>query len=267
MKPLDHAVMAVKTNHPEILALFIPQIDLTAIPTGEACPLIELASALERWECVSLLVKSNKNNAADGAHYGAVLIHAVTSNNIQIARLLLNAGAPTHWEDKAGDSAMHLASRNSNVEMVELLLSYGAAVNKKNKKGETPFNLQKTLDKSLENGWLNYLERESQNGLLVLLIVGSQQKASKMSKLSDPILNLIFTFFTPPKFIPKNKNLITHGKDLLKRALPEWYNHGLFKNPRLIEPQPQLAQPTEPSANDKRKSPPVVSDYSLRKRR
>lgn len=267
MRSIDHAVAAIKFNRPDLLALFIPHLDLSEIPTGEFGTLIDLACYHNHWECASLMIKNLNKDTHQNVNCNAALVYSVAANNLQMTHSLLRAGAGTvgGFLDNH-NTVMHEAVTNNNAEMVELLLSYGVAINSKNKNEETPFDMVSLPlgqgNKCLEKGWLNYLERETQNYLLVLLIAASHQKTTNISKLSDPILNLIFTFLTPPRLVPNNKDLMAHGKDILKQTLPKWYRQSLFKSPHL----PSIAQTSE-IVKGKRKKESTKSSYNLRNKR
>ena len=62
---------------------------------------------------------------------------AVTCQNIQIVKVLLDAGANTNIKDKEGTTALMNASYYGYTEIVETLLSAGADVNAVDKDGYT----------------------------------------------------------------------------------------------------------------------------------
>ena len=66
---------------------------------------------------------------------------AATSNDIESARLLLDAGASVHTLDSAGFNPAHVAARWGNGEMLQLFLSRGADVKRKTKRGKNLIEL------------------------------------------------------------------------------------------------------------------------------
>jgi len=60
-----------------------------------------------------------------------------TSNDVESAKLLLDAGSSVHTLDSAGFSPAHVAARWGNAEILQLLLSRGADLKRKTKRGQT----------------------------------------------------------------------------------------------------------------------------------
>jgi len=65
------------------------------------------------------------------------LMHAATSSKVNIAKLLLGAGADVHMKNKDRSTALIIAAWHGQVNMVEALINAGADVNVKNKAGNT----------------------------------------------------------------------------------------------------------------------------------
>jgi ankyrin repeat protein len=69
---------------------------------------------------------------------GTTALHwAVRSDQPEMARLLLHAGADARWKDRYGITPLYLASVNGSAELIELLLGAGADVNGVAPNGET----------------------------------------------------------------------------------------------------------------------------------
>ncbi len=66
---------------------------------------------------------------------------AVAGQNLEIARLLLEHGAPVNVSQSEGFSPLHGAAQNGQVEMVELLIQFGAVVDARDVEGKTPLKL------------------------------------------------------------------------------------------------------------------------------
>jgi len=65
------------------------------------------------------------------------LIYAATSNQLEVMRYLIDAGANVNAESANGTTALMMASRGGHTEAVELLLARGAEVNHRNQSGAT----------------------------------------------------------------------------------------------------------------------------------
>jgi len=94
-----------------------------------------LNNDLEKVE--GMMIKGVNPNAGDGDGR-AVLIHAATSGNAPLAKLVLDAGAKTTLLDKAGNSALHYAAERGNVELLRMMLDAKAPPDVLNKQGATP---------------------------------------------------------------------------------------------------------------------------------
>jgi ankyrin repeat protein len=68
---------------------------------------------------------------------------AVAGQHVQIARMLLEAGAPVNAAQQDGFTPLHAAAQNGQLDMVRLLLEHGADVNVVAGKHGTPADLAK----------------------------------------------------------------------------------------------------------------------------
>lgn len=77
----------------------------------------------------------NKQDDANSREYSAPALHwAVRSHGIEIAEMLLEAGASVDAEESTtGQTALHRAIARHNVDLVDLLLKHGANILKKDK--------------------------------------------------------------------------------------------------------------------------------------
>mmetsp|Transcript_28982 Transcript_28982/g.70676 ORF Transcript_28982/g.70676 Transcript_28982/m.70676 type:complete len:190 (-) Transcript_28982:233-802(-) len=62
-----------------------------------------------------------------------------TGDYFEIAKLLIQSGAPIDKEDLKGQSCLFLASLGGHLDLVKMLLDHGADVNRETKEGYTPF--------------------------------------------------------------------------------------------------------------------------------
>ena len=89
---------------------------------------------------------------------GATLLHcSATGGHVDVAELLLNAGADVNAVKRNGATALHLAAAHGHKDMVRLLLSRGADIASRNAAGRTPIQVARRVKKSLAD---NIQERD-----------------------------------------------------------------------------------------------------------
>lgn len=128
---------------------------------GDSDGLTALMIAAERGhiEIVDLLLERK-------ADANAKLIYGITplmmaSDNVQVLRSLLNAGAVLDMTDKKGQTALFFAVRRTHIKKVEYLLKEGADPNHRDINGITPLILAEQLPKSKEKPQLLELLRRA----------------------------------------------------------------------------------------------------------
>lgn len=62
------------------------------------------------------------------------------SHSVELAKILIDAGADILKQDSSGDTALHLAVSSNNFEMVDLLLKHDADVNSIDRYNQTILN-------------------------------------------------------------------------------------------------------------------------------
>ena len=77
-------------------------------------------------EIVKLLLNAGADIDKQDNHGDTALIYAAIKNNIEIVKLLLNSGADIDKQNNNGDTALIYAAYRNNLEIVEILLDYGA---------------------------------------------------------------------------------------------------------------------------------------------
>ena len=92
------------------------------------------------WDCVSAICKAFNTSPGDIQYEGA-LHYAVISNNLKMARQLLQAGARFADKDINGNTALYNAVNARSNEMVGLLRYYGAEFHLENREKITPIGL------------------------------------------------------------------------------------------------------------------------------
>ncbi|GGE40703.1 ankyrin repeat protein [Pedobacter psychrotolerans] len=89
-----------------------------------------------------LVMKGADVNIASKNGFNVFPIHsAVASNNLQISKMLLDAGAYPNVCQKAGMAPLHTAAQLGNIELIILLLEHGAEVNLRMEGGKLPADL------------------------------------------------------------------------------------------------------------------------------
>src|SRR5262245_57719253 len=106
---------------------------------GDAVALSNAARS-GNWEAVrSLIAEGAKGEGVNGADRdGTRPLHwAVRADELEIADLLLKAGADATAQNRLGLTALNLAATNGNGTMIRKLLDHGANANQVEKSGET----------------------------------------------------------------------------------------------------------------------------------
>jgi len=136
-----------ESDHIEVItSLIAAGADLAALNADKTTP-IQLAKILKHWDCVVAIAKAKKTCKTDIAHYGSPLIIAVSNNDYDTAKVLLEAGASTTWYTSDDENrCLHWAVKNRNIKLIELLLKHNSDLTTKNKKGKTPIQLAAELE-------------------------------------------------------------------------------------------------------------------------
>ncbi len=86
-----------------------------------------------------LLLKGAEVNLPSTNSFQVYPLHsAVAANNLDITKILLEAGAEVNIRQQAGFTPLHAAAQHGNIEMLILLLEAGADVGARNDAGLTP---------------------------------------------------------------------------------------------------------------------------------
>ncbi len=72
------------------------------------------------------------------------LIYASASGEIEVVKLLLEAGADVNHQSKKGNTALMYASHNGHIEVVKLLLEAGAVADIQNNSGQTALSMARS---------------------------------------------------------------------------------------------------------------------------
>lgn len=114
-------------------------------------------------------------NEVDDNGRSALQIAAI-NGNLQIAAIVIKAGAKLDYKDPLGDTALFYAADRNQLEMAKLLIDLGARVDVENKRGMTPLmaaasrgnlDLVKTLlDKGADPRRTDFTGRDAANWAL-----------------------------------------------------------------------------------------------------
>ena len=101
------------------------QVDLKGITGRTALKAVIESSETKRTEVVKVLLEGGANaNLQDG--YQSYLSTAVSHNQVEIARLLLDHGADIHYQTERSEYALKVAVRHGYTKLIHLLLEHGA---------------------------------------------------------------------------------------------------------------------------------------------
>lgn len=119
-----------------VKALLAKNVDVNA-PQVDGTTALHWAAYKDDLEMASLLVQAGAN-AKTANRYGVTpLTLACTNGNAAMVELLLKAGADPNTTLPGGETALMTASRTGRVEAVKILLARGANVHAKESRGQT----------------------------------------------------------------------------------------------------------------------------------
>jgi len=107
------------------------------------------------------LIKALLKAGADpdtGSPYYTPLQMAIKKRDIELAQLLIDAGADIYYVNEYGSTLFHTAASINSNKNVDFLLSKGLDINAKNNDGETPLHI------AAENGYTSVIEQMINNG-------------------------------------------------------------------------------------------------------
>ena len=150
----DQLATAIKAGKlPQVKALLDAGLAPSVAGADKQSPPLVLAVATKNHEIARLLLARGASpDARHATYYNATaLMLAVNNRDLDMARLLIDAGARVNLTDKAGDSALNWATFSGDAAMAELLLSH--------KIDATLFGHGNALDVAMRRGHQQLVER------------------------------------------------------------------------------------------------------------
>mmetsp|Transcript_21228 Transcript_21228/g.55211 ORF Transcript_21228/g.55211 Transcript_21228/m.55211 type:complete len:1203 (-) Transcript_21228:303-3911(-) len=146
--PIHHIIrsmfIAVEERNPVVLqdmlegtkGRYVNEVD----ESGQT--LLLIATAGNDKDMVEVLLNSQADpNVASAVDGSTPLMNAAIDNNVEIARMLIKAGADVEAVENRGLTSLHFASAAGSTDVIELLLDNGARLEKRTKGGEEQFRL------------------------------------------------------------------------------------------------------------------------------
>ena len=96
-----------------------------------------MAAANDPSKVRQLVVGGHDANELDENGRTALLIAAL-NGNLQIAAIVIKAGAHLDAKDRLGNTPLHYAAERNQIEMAQLLIDVGAIIDVQNRNGMTP---------------------------------------------------------------------------------------------------------------------------------
>ncbi|HKP58291.1 MAG TPA: ankyrin repeat domain-containing protein [Polyangiales bacterium] len=99
-------------------------------------------------------VNAPSRNAMRVCPLHSAAAHSDQTKAVELARILLEAGADPNAQQQGGFVALHEAALNGNIPLIELLLEYGAEPSIRDEKGATPADLARSKGQADALRWL-----------------------------------------------------------------------------------------------------------------
>ena len=102
-----------------------------------------IAAHFGKEDIVRILLRNRANpNSSSQNDYQVFPLHSALSNNQNnIAKMLIEAGAEVNVLQSSRISPLHLAAQEGNIDLIIVLLEHGANIAQKNELGQTPSDL------------------------------------------------------------------------------------------------------------------------------
>ena len=182
--------------------------------TEDGKSLIKESSELELQSLYQLLIKNPYLVNAIDDKKETILSYSLKNNNIEISNLILTSPIiDLDYQDKDGNTYLHLAVITQQEEIIKLLIEKGIYINKQNKDGNTALHLAYMIN---DNSIINIL---IENGIDKYILNKEKKTAEKM-KIINKNINYNININNRIK-VSKNKELNKkkENKNLLDRNI------------------------------------------------
>ena len=123
----------------------------------------------------------------------SILSYSIKNHNIQVANLILTSPIlDLNYQDKDGNSYLHLAILYKEEEIVKSLIEKGISVFKQNKEGNTPLHLaymknDKRIIRILEGNWIDTSAGTNKNKSVeeININLGKSQKSNNVDIIAN----------------------------------------------------------------------------------
>ena len=165
-KSLIERMINVNSHHclEELLGFVTPTAYFLDIPDSSGKTALNLAASLGRSEFVRILLEFAIEIDCKDYNGLTPLMNAITSNSLEVAKVLVNAGASIYEVDARGNSPLHLCNEES-LEIAAWLVQLGADIHCENADGYSPL----TIAEKTHNEGLIRLLKNVHNSVLELL--------------------------------------------------------------------------------------------------
>ncbi|HSW68681.1 MAG TPA: ankyrin repeat domain-containing protein [Gammaproteobacteria bacterium] len=154
----------------------------------------------EYWNVVMLIARHVRTDKEDTANYAKALFKAVEANELEVANVLLKAGAPTTFTTLLGsglgaedENCLHRAAKQINLPMMILLFSFGISISDKDYSGNlASFYAPQLFRFSCETS----AKAKQVRNEFSAVIQSRRQAKSYFNRMSPDCLNLIIRFLS-----------------------------------------------------------------------
>ena len=213
----------------------------SAEETEEGNSLIKESSELKVQPLYQILIKNPYLVNAVDDKKETILSYSIKNNNIEVSNLILTSPIlDLDYQDKNGNTYLHLAVNSHQKEIAKLLIEKGIYINKQNKEGETALHLAYSNN---DNSIINLLV---ENGIDKNIVNKKNKMAEEIKVRNKKNSNIITNTDTITNI--NNKIKVSKNKELEKKTENKIFGE---KNINIINTKKKSS--TGPNTNRNRK--------------